>query len=163
MTDLEAAAATDRLLGYDVARATAIVGMVLINFPIFLASLDGEAGRPLAWIANLHFGRAAALFVTLAGVGVTLMSRGANPWHVRRTLFLRALFLFALGNLLILVWDIDILLCILPGYCRALHLVAEMGASDRDLPGRRRHSGAQHCLARQQVRLGRVVSMDGER
>lgn len=99
----------ERLLGYDFARCLAIVGMVLINFPIFLATLEGEAGGLLAWIANIHYGRAAALFVTLAGAGVALMTQGANLWAVRRTLLLRALFLFVLGNALFLVWRIDIL------------------------------------------------------
>ena len=107
--EAEVAKPRARLAGYDLARAIAIIGMVLINFPIFLASLDGEAGQPLTWVANLHFGRAAALFVTLAGAGVALMAQGADLRLVRRTLLLRALFLFVLGNLLILVWSIDIL------------------------------------------------------
>jgi len=98
---------TGRLHGYDLARAFAIIGMVLINFPIFLAQT--ESGTPLAWLSNLHYGRAASLFVTLAGAGVALMSRGARPWIVRRTLLLRALFLVLLGSALLLVWRIDIL------------------------------------------------------
>lgn len=109
MTEAEQERPHSRLLGYDVARAIAICGMILINFPIYLASLESEAGHPLAWVANLHFGRAAALFVTLAGAGVALMARGADRAAVRRTLFLRASFLFVLGNLLILAWRIDIL------------------------------------------------------
>lgn len=109
MTDIETAQPPQRLQGYDFARAIAIVGMVLINFPLFLAAIEADAGTPLAWFANVHYGRAAALFVTLAGVGVALMGRGANPWAVRRTLLLRSLFLFVLGNALILVWPIDIL------------------------------------------------------
>jgi uncharacterized membrane protein YeiB len=108
MSEAEAgAAAPGRMQGYDLARAFAIIGMVLINFPIFLAQT--ESATPLAWLSNLHYGRAASLFVTLAGAGVALMSRGANPWSVRRTLLLRSLFLIALGSALLLVWRIDIL------------------------------------------------------
>lgn len=99
-----------RLHGYDLARAFAIIGMVLINFPIFFASIDRAAGTPLAWIANIHFGRAAALFVTLAGAGIALMANGAQVWRVRKTVLLRALFLLVLGSaLLALGWNIDIL------------------------------------------------------
>jgi uncharacterized membrane protein YeiB len=101
------AAPSERLLGYDLARAFAIIGMVLINFPIFLAQT--ESATALAWISNVHYGRAAALFVTLAGAGVALMSRGAKPWIVRRTLLVRALFLILLGSALLLMWPIDIL------------------------------------------------------
>jgi uncharacterized protein len=106
----EAATTRTRLHGYDLARAIAVFGMVLINFPIFFASIDEAAGTPLAWIANIHFGRAAALFVTLAGAGIALMANGAKPWRVRKTLLLRALFLLVLGStLLALGWGIDIL------------------------------------------------------
>ena len=52
MTEAEEARPRARLAGYDLARAIAIVGMVIINFPIFMASLDGEAGQPLTWVAN---------------------------------------------------------------------------------------------------------------
>ncbi len=106
----EAATTRTRLHGYDLARAIAIIGMVLINFPIFFAAIDEAAGTPLSWIANIHFGRAAALFVTRAGAGIALMANGAKPWHVRKTLLLRALFLLVLGStLLALGWGIDIL------------------------------------------------------
>ncbi len=102
-----AGAGGNRVHGYDFARAIAMIGMVFINFPIFLAAT--ESGTLLTWFANVHAGRAAALFVTLAGAGVALMSRGANPWLVRRTLLMRSLFLLALGSALLLVWRIDIL------------------------------------------------------
>lgn len=110
MTESAAPRQRIRLRGYDLARAFAIIGMVLINFPIFFAEIDEAAGTPLAWVANVHFGRAAALFVTLAGAGIALMTSGANPWRVRKALLLRSLFLLALGSaLLALGWGIDIL------------------------------------------------------
>jgi len=95
--------------GYDLARAIAIIGMVLINFPIFLAATEDSAGTIGAWLANVHAGRAAGLFVTLAGAGVALMTRGGSLAAVRRVLLLRAAFLFVAGNLLIMLWPIDIL------------------------------------------------------
>jgi uncharacterized membrane protein YeiB len=101
--------------GYDLARAVAIVFMVLINFQVFLlAPASGErADVVVRWLAHLPGGRSSSLFVTLAGCGIALMSRGARArgelWPVRRTLLLRALFLLVLGNLLRTVWWIDIL------------------------------------------------------
>ncbi|MCB9958782.1 MAG: DUF418 domain-containing protein [Rhodospirillaceae bacterium] len=102
-------APTGRTRGYDLARAFAIIGMVFINFPIYLTSAADSAGSLLAWLSGIHYGRAAALFVTLAGAGVAMMARGAERGAVRRTLLLRAGFLFVAGHLLIQVWRIDIL------------------------------------------------------
>lgn len=110
MSEINPPAAPGRTRGYDFARAVAIIGMVLINFPIFLMGSRGDvAGSFSYWLTELHYGRAAALFVTIAGAGIGLMARGANVWSVRRTLILRAIFLFTVGNFLILVWRIDIL------------------------------------------------------
>ncbi|MGE0789294.1 MAG: DUF418 domain-containing protein [Sandaracinaceae bacterium] len=98
-----------RLTGYDVARSFAILGMILINFQVFLLNWNDGAPAILHALAQLPSGRASSLFVTLAGVGVTLMARGAERWAVQRTLLLRSLVLLVAGNLLILVWYIDIL------------------------------------------------------
>ncbi len=98
-----------RELGYDLSRAVALIGMVFINFPGYLADVPAEEGSLLAWLGALHGGRAAALFVTLAGVGVALLSRGARRQDAMRTLLLRSAFLFVLGNALFSVWQIDIL------------------------------------------------------
>src|SRR5687767_15042860 len=101
---------TRRIEGYDLARAIAIVFMVLINFQWFLMTRSsGDPDEVLPrWLLDLPSGRSASLFVTLAGCGASLMARG-NPSRARKTLLIRAAFLLVAGNLLILVWDIDIL------------------------------------------------------
>src|SRR5262245_46306384 len=64
-----------RIEGFDVARAVAIVGMVVIHFT---EALSYETMPPrLQELVGLLDGRAAALFVILAGIGVTLMTRSA--------------------------------------------------------------------------------------
>src|SRR5690606_33077669 len=105
-----------RVDAYDLARAVAIVLMVLVNFQYYLlARPSGEAGEVLPrWIFDLPSGRSSSLFVTLAGCGIARMARaaraaGASLWPVRRTLLVRAAVLLVAGNLLRLVWDIDIL------------------------------------------------------
>ncbi len=58
-----------RVLAVDAARALAIVGMVSVNVgPV-------ESEEPGAWLYLLPHGRASVLFVLLAGIGVSLMSR----------------------------------------------------------------------------------------
>lgn len=110
MSEINPPAASTRVGGYDLARALAIIGMVMINFPIYLTTLGPDAPGSLGvWLANLHGGRAAALFVTIAGAGIGFMARGANLWAVRRVLLLRSIFLLIAGALLIQVWRIDIL------------------------------------------------------
>ena len=64
-----------RIEGFDVARAVAIVGMVVIHFTEAL-SYETMPAR-LQELVGLLDGRAAALFVILAGIGVTLMTRSA--------------------------------------------------------------------------------------
>jgi len=104
-----------RIVGYDLARALAVIGMVVVNFKI---AMGAEAAGP-AWLvraAGLLDGRAAALFVVLAGVGISLSSaRGrvamdsARLAGDRRTLLRRALFLFVVGLAYLPIWTADIL------------------------------------------------------
>ncbi len=114
-SDPEAEAPTpdphERVPGYDVARAVAICGMVLINFGVYL--LGPPRGTPgevvLRWLAHVPGGRASSLFVTLAGVGIARMAYG-DVSRARRTLLLRAALLLGLGAInLALGWWIDIL------------------------------------------------------
>lgn len=106
---------TERVIGFDVARSLAILGMIVVHF-----SLVGAADRTRpAWLASvlaLLDGRASAVFIILAGIGITLMSRKAASssdsralWGVRRTLFLRGLFLLLLGYINLTIWSGDIL------------------------------------------------------
>lgn len=99
-----------RIEGLDVARALAIVAMVLINFQVFLLTYpDGQTDLIERWLLHLPSGRSSALFVMLAGAGVSLMARSDDRRAVRNTLLKRALFLLLVGSLHILVFWIDIL------------------------------------------------------
>lgn len=113
-----------RVIGFDLARALAIFGMVLVNFKVvmtlgdspefiyWLAELDPDP----AWlirIAQCFEGRAAATFVMLAGAGLSLMAAGAESPEslraVRMRLWKRAIFLLATGLLYYPLWPGDIL------------------------------------------------------
>jgi uncharacterized membrane protein YeiB len=110
-----AAPPAERVVGYDVARSLAVLGMVVVHF-----SLVGAAGRSeppwLAWILAHLDGRASATFVVLAGVGITLVSARARRDRdamtltaVRRVLSRRGGFLLAVGFVNLLIWPGDIL------------------------------------------------------
>lgn len=104
-----------RLIGFDVARALAFFGMVFVNFKI----VGGAGGTGPAWLdeaLGLLEGRAAATFVVLAGVGLSLMSARARTAGdtaglrgQRRILLKRALFLFCVGLAYTPIWPADIL------------------------------------------------------
>jgi len=107
--------ASTRIQGYDLARALAIFGMVLVNFKIVMGASDNGPDW-LIWLEGLLEGRAAATFVILAGVGLSLISRRArlegDPENIarnRKTLLKRALFLFVVGLLYTPLWPADIL------------------------------------------------------
>lgn len=104
-----------RVIGFDLARTFAVFGMVLVNFKVVMGA---ERNGPdwLVQLAGLFDGRAAALFVVLAGVGIALMSRRGREngdatllTANRRTLLKRATFLFVVGLLYTPLWPADIL------------------------------------------------------
>ena len=90
-----------RLTGLDIARFIAFTGMVLVNFRI-AAQVNGTNDWA-AQTTHLLEGRAAALFVVLAGVGITLANAPAA------LMAKRALFLFAIGLLNQTIFEADIL------------------------------------------------------
>jgi len=102
-----------RILGIDVARALAVIGMIIVNFKVVF----GEAGDGWAkTVAGLFEGKAAATFVVLAGVGLALMSNSAVRRQdaeklklVRKRIAKRAVFLFVVGLSYIAIWSADIL------------------------------------------------------
>jgi len=103
-----------RIEGFDVARAVAIAGMVIIHFTEAL-SYETKPAR-LQELVGLLDGRAAALFVILAGIGVTLMTRSAassgDAQAIRQARWLcvrRGVFLLVLGFLNYAIWPADIL------------------------------------------------------
>ncbi|MGV2687187.1 hypothetical protein GNF82_23340, partial [Clostridium perfringens] len=68
---------TARLTALDYARAWGIFGMIIVNYK--LAMEVGDHGAIwLHTIAGLFEGRASALFVVLAGIGVSLMTAKAR-------------------------------------------------------------------------------------
>ena len=102
-----------RILGIDVARALAVIGMIIVNFKIVL----GENGQNwLKSFAHLFDGKAAATFVVLAGIGLALMTNSAVKNQneeklkiARKRIVRRAIFLFVVGLSYIWVWSADIL------------------------------------------------------
>ena len=63
-----------RIVGIDVARALAVIGMIIVNFKVVF----GQSGRHwLKTAVSIFDGKAAATFVVLAGVGLALMTNSA--------------------------------------------------------------------------------------
>ena len=58
----------NRILAYDFARGLAIIGMVFVNFKVVMVA---ETDAFLYQLVDVLSGKAAALFVVLAGVGMT--------------------------------------------------------------------------------------------
>ena len=93
------------IIGYDLACAFAVFGMVVVNFKIVMGA---EKSGP-DWLVNLVGlldGRAAATFAALPGAGLFPLSRKGRTRddhdllvQDRRTLLKRALFLFVIGLL----------------------------------------------------------------
>jgi uncharacterized protein len=107
--------ASKRIEGYDVARALAVLGMIVVNCRQIL--LTGS--RKPVWftgLADYLYGRPAVLFVILAGVGLSLMSQKAvssgDPQkvnNVRFALIKRSIVLYIMGMFFMQWWGADIL------------------------------------------------------
>lgn len=103
-----------RITGFDLARALAVFGMVLVNFKLVM---EAKTGNPiLLGLAAMFEGRAAALFVVLAGVGIALLSRRALGSKVardiddcRHQIIRRGILLIVIGLLYTPIWPADIL------------------------------------------------------
>lgn len=102
-----------RLEGIDIARALAIFGMVIVNFKIALSAISDNSW--LSGFSGLIEGRASALFVLLAGVGISLLRARSDQEATEQTLKIRYM-LLKRGALLLLtgllftaVWPADIL------------------------------------------------------
>lgn len=102
-----------RIIGLDVARALAVIGMVIVNFKVVLGSHDPEGY--LSAFTGLFEGKAAATFVVLAGIGLALMTRprenddAVRLARARRQIVVRAVLLFLLGTSYVVIWPADIL------------------------------------------------------
>jgi len=104
-----------RIIGYDVARALAVIGMVIVNFKIAMGA-SNAGSEWLVWFVGLLEGRAAATFVILAGVGISLLSQRTrltgnkdSMAKKRNSLLKRAIFLFIVGLAYVPIWPADIL------------------------------------------------------
>jgi len=103
-----------RIIGFDIARALAIFGMVIVNFKI---AMNAKAGNEiLLWFASLFEGRSSALFVVLAGIGITFLTNKARKseddssvLRGRVSLVKRGLLLIAIGLAYTAIWEADIL------------------------------------------------------
>jgi uncharacterized protein len=103
-----------RIEGLDLARGLAILGMVLVNFSI--DANEQSAAEWLSFAVGAIQGRAAAVFVVIAGAGISLLVRRARLYQRadllhrgRMTLLRRAGFLLVLGAALLPLWPADIL------------------------------------------------------
>ncbi|WP_229565575.1 DUF418 domain-containing protein [Kocuria rhizophila] len=88
-----------RIMGVDVARGFALVGMIAVHVLPAVSEATGEAS--LEW--RLFAGHSAALFATLAGVSLAFMTGGRHPrrgrdgTRARVSILVRALVLFVIG------------------------------------------------------------------
>ena len=103
-----------RLQAYDVARGLAFLGMVIVNYKILLSGLSPVGPDWLNSLTGVFTGRAAALFVVVAGAGISLMASRAKEKETGLAVFRfilckRALFLVVLGYGWVELWPADIL------------------------------------------------------
>lgn len=95
---------SSRITGLDTARGVAILGMIATHiFPLIYVDATETNASP-TWAGWVFTGVSSALFVVLAGVGLSILT--ANTTHVRATrlqLTVRALVLMFIGLLLGLV------------------------------------------------------------
>lgn len=104
----------NRLIGIDFARALALFGMVIVNFKL---AMNADIGTPqLIEFAALLEGRASALFVILAGIGIALLTKkcvtSGSMEHlkqVRTSLIKRSVLLLLIGLAFTSIWEADIL------------------------------------------------------
>lgn len=105
-----------RITALDFARALAIFGMIVVNYKLAMQA-ENDGPTWLAAVAGLFEGRASALFVVLAGIGVSLMTAKSRSSldkdfirQNRIALCRRAAFLAIAGaGLLLIGWNADIL------------------------------------------------------
>ena len=99
---------SERLIGLDIARYLAFVGMVLVNFDIVMShGVQSNEGFFNEFIGQLQ-GRASATFVVLAGIGLGLSSFRKESQTVN-TIVKRSIFLLILGLLNMTIFEGDIL------------------------------------------------------
>lgn len=83
-----------RLDGIDFARCLALLGMLLVNYRLAMANLGDKEFGWLSTLVTILEGKAAALFVILAGIGLSLSTKKMNWFDAQKKIFGRASFLF---------------------------------------------------------------------
>ena len=81
-----------RIVGIDVARALAVVGMVAVHF----APRPNQESGLSAWLLGFPFGKASILFALVAGIGVSIIAT-RRPELVRPRLVYRFVWLLPVG------------------------------------------------------------------
>jgi uncharacterized protein len=104
----------NRIIGFDFARALALFGMVIVNFKLAMNADNGTT--VLLSFSHLFEGRASALFVILAGIGIALLTKKARMagtsediQKARWSLIKRAILLIVVGLAYAPIWEADIL------------------------------------------------------
>lgn len=87
--DVRGATTTGRILGLDLARSLAMLGMLVTHTLLYPTTQP----KGVLWTV---YGRAAPLFVLLAGAGLVLMTRSGRP-RVRAAVAVRAVLLLVIG------------------------------------------------------------------
>lgn len=109
---VETASHPSRIEGLDLARAVAVMAMVLVNYKAYM-QVGTLSPLWLNALVDFIFGRAATVFVMLAGFSVALIFRltgsPGNARGFRRYLLLRSALLLLVGTVLWHWWTADIL------------------------------------------------------
>ncbi len=101
-----------RIIGFDLARAYAILGMYIVNFNTVFGDLESKT--ILGQFLSLFSGNSSTVFIMLAGMGISLMTNRENySWaekvKLKKIISKRSWFLFAVGLILYTWWPADIL------------------------------------------------------
>jgi uncharacterized protein len=101
-----------RIIGFDLARAYAILGMFIVNFNTVFGSYTDKS--VLGQFLSLFSGNSSSTFVILAGMGIALMTNRSEyslieKSNLKKIIAKRSWFLFAIGLLLCIWWPADIL------------------------------------------------------
>jgi uncharacterized protein len=101
-----------RIIGFDLARAYAILGMFIVNYNTVFGSFTDKS--ILGQFLSLFSGNSSTVFVMLAGMGIALMTNRTEysveeQSKLKKIISKRSWFLFAIGMLLYTWWPADIL------------------------------------------------------
>jgi uncharacterized protein len=101
-----------RIIGFDLARAYAILGMFIVNFNTVFGSYEDKSW--LGQFLSLFSGNSSSTFVILAGMGIALMTNRSTytleeKSTLKKIISKRSWFLFVIGLLLCIWWPADIL------------------------------------------------------